>query len=259
MGKIGVFGGDFCYTGAPFFAAMAALRAGADLSYIVCAPEASVPIKSYAPDLIVYPSLYDAQDSKDLINRMDVCIFGPGYGRSEQATASLELLVPHAMSLSKVIVLDGDALWYLSVNPDLISYPRNDSTIILTPNIMEFTRIYKAVMRDDPKEDAVEVLAKRLNCFILAKGPHDIVCTPEGVACDVHGEGSPRRHGGQGDILCGLGGLYSHWSKIKSLDISVGLCEASKVTRKLARLAYAKHGRSVVTSDFFEFFSQIFD
>lgn len=61
------------YTGAPYFAGIAALRAvsetyypillslislkGADLAHIMCAPAAAPAIKSYAPDLMVYPIL----------------------------------------------------------------------------------------------------------------------------------------------------------------------------------------------------------
>jgi ATP-dependent NAD(P)H-hydrate dehydratase len=36
-GKIGVVGGCAEYTGAPFFAAIAALRIGADLAHVFCA------------------------------------------------------------------------------------------------------------------------------------------------------------------------------------------------------------------------------
>ena len=44
-GRVGVLGGSGDYTGAPFFAAMAALRCGADLAYVFCAPSAAAAIK----------------------------------------------------------------------------------------------------------------------------------------------------------------------------------------------------------------------
>jgi ATP-dependent NAD(P)H-hydrate dehydratase len=52
-GRIGVVGGSADYTGAPFFAAYAAMRLGADLAYNVCTPDAGAVIKTYAPDCIV--------------------------------------------------------------------------------------------------------------------------------------------------------------------------------------------------------------
>jgi ATP-dependent NAD(P)H-hydrate dehydratase len=45
-GKIGVLGGCREYTGAPFFAAMSALRVGADLSHVFCTRSAAPVIKA---------------------------------------------------------------------------------------------------------------------------------------------------------------------------------------------------------------------
>lgn len=44
-GRIGILGGSPHYTGAPYYAAMAALKMGADLATCFCAQEASIPIK----------------------------------------------------------------------------------------------------------------------------------------------------------------------------------------------------------------------
>ena len=57
-GKIGVIGGSFEYTGAPFYAAQSALYAGADISHIFCPQEAAIPIKCYSPEIIVHPTLH---------------------------------------------------------------------------------------------------------------------------------------------------------------------------------------------------------
>ena len=54
-GRVGVLGGSAQYTGAPYYAAMASLKAGADLAYVFCAQEACLPIKSYSPELMVAP------------------------------------------------------------------------------------------------------------------------------------------------------------------------------------------------------------
>jgi ATP-dependent NAD(P)H-hydrate dehydratase len=60
-GRIGVLGGSARYTGAPFYAALASLKVGADLAFCFCADEASIPIKSYSPELVVIP-VYKASD-----------------------------------------------------------------------------------------------------------------------------------------------------------------------------------------------------
>jgi ATP-dependent NAD(P)H-hydrate dehydratase len=52
LGRIAVIGGSKDYTGAPFYAAQSALKFGADLSFVVTAEEAAIPIKCYSPELM---------------------------------------------------------------------------------------------------------------------------------------------------------------------------------------------------------------
>jgi len=58
MGRVAVIGGSKDYTGAPYYAAEAALKFGADLCYVYCSSDAAIPIKSYSPELMVTP-LFD--------------------------------------------------------------------------------------------------------------------------------------------------------------------------------------------------------
>jgi Carbohydrate kinase len=60
-GRIGILGGCLQYTGAPYYAAMAALKTGADLAFCFCAQEAAIPIKCYSPELLVAP-VYSATE-----------------------------------------------------------------------------------------------------------------------------------------------------------------------------------------------------
>ena len=45
------------YTGAPYYASMAALRTGTDLVHIFCEGSAAPTLKAYSPELIVHPYL----------------------------------------------------------------------------------------------------------------------------------------------------------------------------------------------------------
>ena len=67
-GRVGVLGGSARYTGAPFYAGMAALRSGADLAFIFCAEEAAIPIKCYSPELMV-SSVYKASEFDALVSK----------------------------------------------------------------------------------------------------------------------------------------------------------------------------------------------
>jgi ATP-dependent NAD(P)H-hydrate dehydratase len=82
-GKVGVLGGSKEYTGAPFYAALSALRSGADLSHIFTPfSEALIPMKCYSPEIIVH----EAKSCKDMVawlNALQSLVIGPGLGRDD--------------------------------------------------------------------------------------------------------------------------------------------------------------------------------
>ncbi|XP_045338055.1 ATP-dependent (S)-NAD(P)H-hydrate dehydratase isoform X3 [Leopardus geoffroyi] len=83
-GRIGIVGGCQEYTGAPYFAAISALKVGADLSHVFCTREAAPVIKSYSPELIVHPVLDSpsaVQDVETWLPRLHALVVGPGLGR----------------------------------------------------------------------------------------------------------------------------------------------------------------------------------
>ena len=61
-GKLVVVGGSLQYTGAPFYSAIASLKGGGDLAYIFCTFLSSTPIKSYSPEVIVFPCIPSKQE-----------------------------------------------------------------------------------------------------------------------------------------------------------------------------------------------------
>ena len=65
-GRIAILGGSNKYTGAPYYAAQAALNCGVDLATIFCATEASVPIKCYSPELMVQ-GVYSIEQLDELL------------------------------------------------------------------------------------------------------------------------------------------------------------------------------------------------
>lgn len=75
-GRVAIVGGSARYTGAPYYASMAALKVGSDLATVFCASEASIPIKCYSPELMVSP-VYEASKFDLLVKN--------GESRSEEA------------------------------------------------------------------------------------------------------------------------------------------------------------------------------
>ncbi|KAL4246334.1 ATP-dependent (S)-NAD(P)H-hydrate dehydratase [Abortiporus biennis] len=286
-GRVGVLGGALDYTGAPFFAAMSAMRIGADLAHVICSPTAAGAIKSYSPDLIVHPILREDENPdtvnstlKGLLSRLHVLVVGPGLGREDYmqkfATRAIEIAKDQGM----FIVLDADALILVGNNHSLV---RGYRRAVLTPNVVEFKRLSDAVDVDPETpvdQRAAEVSRALGGVTIVEKGAQDIICTNTGAASEedaklskvspgesteeqviVDVPGGLKRCGGQGDILSGTIGAMLAWGKCyedgafgdKSIPSSriplLAATGGSMVTRTASKRAFAQFGRGVVTQD----------
>lgn len=268
-GRIGVIGGSLEYTGAPYFSASTTLRMGGDLAHIFCMREAALAIKTYSPDLIVHPVLDygdPLSEIEEWLPRFHALVLGPGLGRRPQTFATLGHIIEAAKDRGIPMVLDADALFYLNENYDVIQgYPHT----ILTPNRVEMARLYRAVVKGDMRaEDVtpehVREVAHRLGVTILCKGANDVIASGDSfLVCDV--TGSPRRCGGQGDILSGAAALFLYWAyanaKTRSSvapPIAVAAWAASALTRRSSALAFAHKGRGTLTTDILTFVPQAF-
>lgn len=263
-GRVAVIGGCQEYTGAPYFAAISAMKVGADLGFVICAREAAPVIKSYSPELIVHPILddSDAVDKiSELLSRMHSIVIGPGLGRDKRLLTVVRNVVERIDSLQLPMVVDADGVYMLSLEPQLI---RGYTKAILTPNVVEFARLYSAVLGRESSNTVEEVgeLSRSLGgVTIVKKGPHDVIAQADKLLV-CREEGSPRRCGGQGDLLSGSMGVFQHWSHWASIrkdncnnelsHYGPEMCAAYAaclLTRKCARHAFALNRRSTTTTD----------
>ena len=67
-GNVATIGGSLEYSGAPYYSAITALKAGSDLSHVFCHLDACIPIKCYSPELIVHPG-FNNSENEELINK----------------------------------------------------------------------------------------------------------------------------------------------------------------------------------------------
>nr|XP_974937.2 PREDICTED: ATP-dependent (S)-NAD(P)H-hydrate dehydratase [Tribolium castaneum] len=262
-GRIGVFGGSLEYTGAPYFAAIASLKVGADLSHVFCAREAAPVIKSYSPELIVHP-LLDAPGAaaqiEPWLDRLHVVLIGPGLGREASTFKVIDEVVEMCKVRKKPLVIDADGLYYVSINPDVLrEYP---SPVILTPNVMEFTRLIGSNGEGNKKEQSGNFLALAKNITILCKGHDDEIFNREALV-RVAGGGSGRRCGGQGDLLSGAVSTFLAWAleQLKPCDNRplIAAFAACKLARACNARAFAKYGRSMTCSDMIHEIHPVFD
>ncbi|CAA0403589.1 unnamed protein product [Arabidopsis thaliana] len=279
-GKIAVIGGCREYTGAPYFAAISALKIGADLSHVFCTKDAAPVIKSYSPELIVHPVLEESysisqlseEDKREVqdkvlgevgkwMERFDCLVIGPGLGRDPFLLECVSIIMLLAKKSNVPFVIDGDGLFLVTNSIDLVhSYP----LAVLTPNVNEYKRLVQKVLNcevdEQNAEDQLRSLAKQIGgVTILRKGKSDLISNGETVK-SVSIYGSPRRCGGQGDILSGGVAVFLSWAQqLKSDPESpsenpaiLGCIAASGLLRKAASLAFTKHKRSTLTSDIIE-------
>lgn len=256
-GRIGVVGGSFEYTGAPYFAAISGLKVGADLLHVFCSREAAIPIKSYSPELMVHPVL-DANNAIELINpwleRLDVVVIGPGLGRDANVFKTIEPLLGRCRELKKPLVLDADALFLISQNVSLIAYY---PAAILTPNVVEFNRIF------GDSDFAARLNAMGPSVTVIKKGFVDTVYGGENKvedAVSIQG-GNERRCGGQGDILSGCIAVFYAWA-LKAADsepATVACVAASHFVKKLNSFTFESKGRSMTATDMIANIHQVFD
>ena len=228
-GRVAVIGGSSEYTGAPYFAAMSALRTGADLAHVFCTPAASPVIKSYHPDLIVHPLLPSestvvpnaVKSIVDWLPRIHVLIIGPGriliigaighltpegLGRDAVTLECVVGIVEAAKEMNLPMVFDADSLFLLSKSPNLLA---NYTNVILTPNVVEVRSpvlliifsLYQLLQFGRLEEAARTHTNLLCGPTILQKGASDIIAdTKHSVPCDE--EGSMRRCGGQVNSAC---------------------------------------------------------
>ena len=250
-GKIGVVGGCSEYTGAPYFAAMSALRMGADLAHVFCAEGAGQVIKSYSPELIVHPYLregikevtvtvdgeavhavtYDEEAVFEAmervtpwLHRMDALVVGPGLGRDPTMSEIAKRIIAHAHERDVPLVIDADGLRVLMEDQGLI----REGHVVLTPNKAELDRFSAQIAssRGDPPPTTTIARARYVTSqldgpVVVAKGEVDIIASdvifdgaisyiPSYLVCDE--PGSPRRCGGQGDVLAGAIAVFLAWA-----------------------------------------------
>ncbi|XP_076312799.1 ATP-dependent (S)-NAD(P)H-hydrate dehydratase-like [Tachypleus tridentatus] len=266
-GRIGIVGGSREYTGAPYFAGISALKTGADLCHIFCTSNAASVIKSYSPELIVHPVLDSCDDDTgfgSLILKLHALVIGPGLGREENTFSKMHQVVEKAKELQIPIVFDADSLFYINSHPELV---QGYKKAVLTPNIVEFSRLYKAVTGEnlgglEDLNKKVQVLSQKLgNVTVICKETNDIISDGETLTVCKE-KGSPRRCGGQGDLLSGSLGTMMHWAHMAHIHNQselfnfpnwkpniIAAAGACMLTRRCSYLAFQKYSRSMTTTD----------
>jgi NAD(P)H-hydrate epimerase len=212
FGRLLVIGGSEIFSGAPALVALAALRVGVDLVYIVAPEKTAYAISSMSPDLITiklsgnHLSKDNLGQIKAFIDKATAVVIGPGLGTHKATIDAIEELVFLLNDLKKPLLIDADALKAL----DIEKFKAKSQTV-LTPHQGEFEILTgkKLPSKLESKIEEVKNLAIKTNAVVLLKGRIDIISDGEKVKLNFTGNPG-MTVGGTGDVLSGIvGGFLS--------------------------------------------------
>jgi ATP-dependent NAD(P)H-hydrate dehydratase len=252
---------------------VSALKIGADLSHVFCDAQAALPIKGYSPELIVHgclqgddnPDPASPQAQADAIIKwfpaLTALVVGPGLGRDPRLQEVAGLVIQRAVADGIPCVIDADGLRVVMEKPDLV---KGSKWTVLTPNVPEFRRLLAAVLpgekeeTDDPEGQLKRLSAAMGGVLIVRKGAEDVVTDGETLLC-VTEKGSPKRSGGQGDVLAGCLATFFSWARNGGEDrlpkgeetppAVLAAFTACFFTRRASAEAFRRHQRAMTAPD----------
>lgn len=186
--------------GAAVLAGKAALRSGAGL-ITVHHPKSGLAIIS-----IAVPELMSSMDENEngysknpKLQHFNAIAIGPGLGTSKESQKAFKLLIQES---TVPLVIDADALNILSENKTWLSFLPKKS--ILTPHVKEFERLAGKAKNDFDRLDQQISFSKKYQVYIVLKGAHTSISTPDGKVF-FNSTGNPgMATGGSGDVLTGI-------------------------------------------------------
>ncbi|RXA20260.1 NAD(P)H-hydrate dehydratase [Methanosarcina sp. MSH10X1] len=246
-GKILVIGGG-PYSGAPALAALAALKAGADLVTVAVPMPVAEVVESYSPNLIVRKLSSDILRPDDLsilldlINSHDVVVMGMGLGRAAETLEAVRKILPFC----RKAVLDADALSALSGT--IFESLAGNCELIVTPHSGEFARL-RGMETPESQESRIKVVrefSEEEGVVTLLKGKIDIISDGKQTLLNRTGNAG-MTVGGTGDVLAGLtGSLFS-----RNPPFLAAAC-AAYINGAAGNLAFEKAGNGLLATDVIE-------
>ena len=203
-GEVLVIGGG-PYAGAPAFAGMAALRAGADLVRVACPAVVASDVQGYSPSLIVEPLEGERLHSRHLerlVDRArghDSVVIGPGLGGAEESQHTVAAILER---VEGTVVVDAEALLAVPERP-------TEARLVCTPHQGELVRMGGPASDDwRERQELVAAFAAEIEQTTLVKGRYDVIS--DGTRSRVARRGTPAMTvGGTGDVLAGVVGALA--------------------------------------------------
>jgi len=209
-GSVLVIGGSPGLTGAVCLCAQAALRIGAGLVR-VGVPKSLHEIFEVKLTEIMSVPLWEQQAGylsvralrqiQNIVKRIDVIALGCGASRDLSAQ---KLILKIIETTNKPLVVDADGLNALANNIEILKR-RKTSTLILTPHMLEFSRLTGVDSKKikSARKELVKDFAFQYNLILVLKGHHTLISDGREVFENITGNPGMAT-AGCGDVLAGI-------------------------------------------------------
>lgn len=246
FGHVLIVGGLPGMSGAVLLAAIAALRCGAGLVTIATHPQHSYCLNVNYPEIMCC-GITNPEDLTPLLTRATVIVIGPGLGQSIWAID----LLHKVFSTSKPLIVDADALNFLSLNP----FQRNNW--ILTPHPGEAARLLNCTTTEIQHNRffALTSLQECYNGIIVLKGAGTLISNNSHKSIAVCSDGnSGMASGGMGDVLTGVIASFV----AQGWDLEDAACMGVSLHAATAdKVAFTRGERGMLASDLFAYFPEL--
>ena len=183
--------------GAALMSAQAAFRTGCGYVGVISNSTIVSPLTTTLPEAMWIGEGFDS-----LPDKTSAIAIGPGLGQSEHALS----LLKKALSSKKTMVIDADAINLLVAHSELLDQLPENS--ILTPHIGELQRLIGTANSPEAFLDKQKAFSKKYNIYLLQKGAHSKLTTPEGLLYINSTGNSAMATAGMGDALTGMIGSF---------------------------------------------------
>ncbi len=252
FGYVLIVAGGRIYSGSPAFNALAALRAGADLTMIISHPRAAAIAAGFAPDIIARPldkdlEMKHVEKIVSLAKKFDSLVIGGGLARNEKTYKAIKKIIK---AVDLPMVIDAEAIRAVAEEPKILE----NKKAILTPHSEEFKVLTAEEIKPEveDRKEKNKKWAEKLKTTILLKGHIDVISDGKEVILNETGS-SLMTKGGTGDILAGICAAFlaRKFSLLESAEA------AAFINGKAGEMAALKYAEGLLAGNLFEFIPEV--
>ena len=185
-------------TGAARLAARGAMRVGAGILTVACAPSVAPIYAAALEGMLVRPVATETEFAKLLDDkRKNAVLVGPGAGVN-RITRAIALA---SLAAGRATVLDADAVTVFADDPAALFAALKGGPALLTPHEGEFARLFDV---SGDKLARARAAAARAGAVVLLKGADTVIAAPDGRTVINRNAPPTLATAGSGDVLSGL-------------------------------------------------------